>query len=630
MKDNFRLDINGLRALALILVVLFHFNSTLFPAGFIGVDIFFVISGYLMTKIIVNKLDVGEFYLIEFYISRANRIVPSLFFVCLFLLIFGYFFLSPYDYRLLGKHTGTSILFFSNMIYLREAGYFDSSSLDKWLLHTWSLSVEWQFYLLFPILILFSFRLLRTYYHKYLILLLAVFTYLFGIVLTSIDRDLSYYFLPSRSWEMLAGSLVFLFSKDIADKYKRVVLFFGFFLIFISLFLFSEKTPWPGAYALVPVVGAGMVIFSNSRDNYFLNNMIMQTIGRSSYSIYLWHWPILLLSDYFDYSEFWWLGVIFSIIIGYLCYFIIEKRKYSTYRRIRDIYLVKPVYMCFFITLLSVFVFYNNGIKERYPVEFNIVSDSALTSPKRTKCHTSQYQDPNDSCQYFTDDVTWAVIGDSHTVELSYSLAEQLRKNGIGLKHFSFSSCVPSYNLPDDFDRCSRWYNDSINYILNNSNIKNVVLLHRYTEMLFPGEHDVEKLESLYLSEKSSQIMPSFFSAITELSKVKEHVYVFYPVPQLSEHVKKIIGDNYNKNLSLDNLLSQPELDYEYRNRFILGLFDNAHFPSNVHFIKSAPAFCHDGNCFSVKNSKSLYFDDNHPSLYGTEKMVELLNSFSN
>ncbi|HDC4429464.1 TPA: acyltransferase, partial [Enterobacter asburiae] len=151
---KFRHDINGLRAIAVMAVVLFHFNPSMLPGGFIGVDVFFVISGFLMTSIIVGGINNNSFNIAKFYCARANRIIPALSVLCITLLIFGWFNLTPSDYKMLAKHAASSIGFISNIIYMGETGYFDASSHEKWLLHTWSLSVEWQFYIFYPLLII--------------------------------------------------------------------------------------------------------------------------------------------------------------------------------------------------------------------------------------------------------------------------------------------------------------------------------------------------------------------------------------------------------------------------------------------------------------------------------------------
>ena len=152
---QFREDINGLRAIAVIAVVLFHFNSSWMPGGFAGVDVFFVISGFLMTGIIFKGLEQQKFSILRFYVARANRIIPALAILCIILLILGWFYLTPQDYKALGKHAASSVTFVSNVTYWLESGYFDALASEKWLLHTWSLSVEWQFYLIYPLVLVF-------------------------------------------------------------------------------------------------------------------------------------------------------------------------------------------------------------------------------------------------------------------------------------------------------------------------------------------------------------------------------------------------------------------------------------------------------------------------------------------
>lgn len=150
---KFRKDINGLRAIAVIAVVLFHFNASWLPGGFAGVDVFFVISGFLMTGIIFRGIEQDNFSILNFYIARANRIIPALALLCFVLLVFGWFYLTPLEYQSLGKHAASSVSFLSNFTYWSEAGYFAAASHEKWLLHTWSLSVEWQFYIIYPLML---------------------------------------------------------------------------------------------------------------------------------------------------------------------------------------------------------------------------------------------------------------------------------------------------------------------------------------------------------------------------------------------------------------------------------------------------------------------------------------------
>jgi peptidoglycan/LPS O-acetylase OafA/YrhL len=171
---KFRVDINGLRAIAIIGVVLYHFNHEWLSGGFSGVDVFFVISGFLMTSIIFRGLESNSFSLFKFYVDRANRIIPALAFLCFVLVVFGWFYLAPIDYKPLGKHVLSSMEFSSNVTYLSESGYFDNVAYSKWLLHTWSLSVEWQFYILFPVILIILKKFFRFETLKKLLLIATI------------------------------------------------------------------------------------------------------------------------------------------------------------------------------------------------------------------------------------------------------------------------------------------------------------------------------------------------------------------------------------------------------------------------------------------------------------------------
>ncbi|WP_151965893.1 acyltransferase family protein, partial [Acinetobacter soli] len=253
-------DINGLRAYAVVLVVLFHFGILGFSAGFIGVDIFFVISGYLMTGIVIKSLDKGNFSIINFYLSRGIRIVPALFVVCVLLLILGWFFLLPQDYKSLGLHSLSSINFFSNIVYWRESGYFDTSSHNKALLHTWSLSLEWQFYLVFPIIVALLYKIKNS--HKFIALCFLagiIFSLILAILIPFKNAIPGFFLLPFRAWELLLGGMIFFIPKEKVPfpKFTEIA---GFSLIVISCFLFTEQTTWPSYNALVPVLGAFFIL----------------------------------------------------------------------------------------------------------------------------------------------------------------------------------------------------------------------------------------------------------------------------------------------------------------------------------------------------------------------------------
>ncbi len=301
---KFRYDINALRALAVTAVVGYHFNVDFLPGGFAGVDIFFVISGYLMTDIIVSRLQKNSFGVLKFYYDRARRIVPGLLGLCFGLLAFGYFILDPVHYNTLSYTSISAMLFYSNILFNESQGYFSPEYNTKMLLHTWSLSVEWQFYMIYPILLLALNKLSLTRRHMtaFLCAIVAVSLAL-CIYYSSHDQPAAFYLLPQRAWEMAAGGIVALNFKTQAPKYANFLLAAGFLLIGASLFFFNKNMNWPSYWAVAPVLGTCLVIAANRASAWPYRNPAVQTVGKWSYSIYLWHWPIAVMFVYFNYTR---------------------------------------------------------------------------------------------------------------------------------------------------------------------------------------------------------------------------------------------------------------------------------------------------------------------------------------
>lgn len=329
-RADFRPDINGLRAVAVIAVVLFHFRVAGFGGGFVGVDAFFVISGYLMTRIILGPLAEARFSVFGFYLARARRIFPALAALCALLLAYGWASLSPMDYKLLAKHAGASLLFFSNQVYWKESGYFDADAHEKWLLHTWSLSVEWQFYLLYPLLIVAVHRLFRRQ-GGIAGALWAVFlaSLAWSAWLAFANPSKAFFLLPTRAWEMLAGGLIYV-HQDACNRLARKLRWrepAGLAAILAASLWLTPDTPWPGLAALLPVAGAALLILDSGGRTALLGSAPLQGVGRWSYSIYLWHWPIVVwLQQSQSRQGGAWIaaGMAASILLGWLSFRLVE------------------------------------------------------------------------------------------------------------------------------------------------------------------------------------------------------------------------------------------------------------------------------------------------------------------
>lgn len=328
---NFRHDINALRAIAVVSVVLFHFHVPWAWGGFVGVDVFFVISGYLMTQIILKRQAAGTFSIWSFYADRGRRILPALWAVSAAVLLLGCVLMDPLTLQGLARSVASSLTFLSNFDYAAQGGYFGGAAEENWMLHTWSLSVEWQFYLLYPLLFLILARFAANHVRTWLVVLCALSLILCAVVpLFPFDAPLrfSFFLLPTRAWELLIGGLVVVFPLTRLGKGARTaVLVVGLAAILISILTFSRITIWPSLATVLPVIGTAMVIAAARSDAAWTKFPGVPALGRWSYSIYLWHWPVVALLDFLELQGplVSAAGIAISLVLGAASYFAIER-----------------------------------------------------------------------------------------------------------------------------------------------------------------------------------------------------------------------------------------------------------------------------------------------------------------
>jgi len=336
-SPKYRADIDGLRAIAVLSVVGFHAFPNIVRGGFVGVDIFFVISGFLISTIIFQSLEENNFSLFQFYIRRIKRIFPALLVVLVVSFIFGWLVLFPDEYQVLGKHIAGSSVFISNFLLWHESGYFDRVAETKPLLHLWSLGVEEQFYIIWPLLLFFAWK-------KRLNLLSIIFIIMaisFALNMAEVKNNptATFYSPQTRFWELLLGAcLAYLKIKQKDNEVERKLMkstifsFLGILLILISIFSITNEYAYPGWLALLPTVGAAFIILADSRgwfNRKLLANHIMVWFGLISFPLYLWHWPLLSFARIMEGKSPWWVVrismVVVSIFLAWLTYKFIER-----------------------------------------------------------------------------------------------------------------------------------------------------------------------------------------------------------------------------------------------------------------------------------------------------------------
>jgi peptidoglycan/LPS O-acetylase OafA/YrhL len=297
-SESYRPDIDGLRAVSVILVVLFHAGLGV-TGGFVGVDVFFVISGYLITSLILKQQAAGKFDLAEFFARRVRRIIPAVSVMTLATLVLGSFCLSPAAWMNLAQSAVAQTAMVANVWYWRTINYFTTEAELKPLLHMWSLAVEEQFYLVYPFLLVFMGRSSRRTLF-FVLSSLAVVSFVLAESILPIRASAVYYLLPFRAWELLLGGIVSLLPRHRFTRWSEVEVTVGSALVLGPAFLYNAKTPFPGLHALPPCVGAAMIIHGGSWGTTLVGRLLgsrpMVAVGLLSYSIYLWHWPLLALA----------------------------------------------------------------------------------------------------------------------------------------------------------------------------------------------------------------------------------------------------------------------------------------------------------------------------------------------
>ncbi|MCK4111584.1 acyltransferase [Acinetobacter radioresistens] len=638
MGQKFRADINGLRALAVIAVVLFHFNPNWVPGGFAGVDVFFVISGFLMTGIIFKGLKQENFSILKFYIARANRIIPALALLCIILLVFGWLYLTPIEYKALGRHVASSIGFVSNIIYWSESGYFNAESHEKWLLHTWSLSAEWQFYIIYPLILVLMRKFMSIKAMKFALLISTIIGFIFSAIATYKWPDSSYYLLPTRAWEMMIGGIAYLFPLLLHDKNKKLIEALGLVMIVASYFVISENNPWPGYLAFFPVIGTFLVIQAQQNNSPITNNIFAQKIGFWSYSIYLWHWPVVVAINYFSLNAFFvYAGILLSIFLGFLSFKFIESIKFQNQsNKLISLFKCKPLYIALVAGLSGIIVFSNSD--KLTPLRLSAaevaITEQQKRDPREPICGKVT-NGISPGCTYGEGPIKAIVIGDSHSQAQNVAIGNRATLHGGSIMSIGLSGCPTVIGVfredPVSKERnynCGKLISNTLSMVSRDYPNTPIIIINRLSQYIEGHNENNESdlmVPTLFVdkvfNERSlaykNNLKKHMMDTICAFSK-NNPVYLVRPTPELKQNIPRSMF----RSLIVSGkpaLIKIPKEEYIDRQKIAFKMQDEARKKCGVKLLDPSSYLCNKDYCFGDIDHIPLYFDDDHLSSYGSQ-----------
>jgi peptidoglycan/LPS O-acetylase OafA/YrhL len=612
---DYRPEVDGLRAIAVMSVILSHSGLRMFSGGFVGVDVFFVISGYLITSIILADLERGNFSIVNFYERRARRILPALFLVMLVCIPFAWFWLLPRDMKDFSQSLFAVSTFSSNILFWSESGYFDTEAGLKPLLHTWSLAVEEQYYLFFPPFLMLCWKLCK----RWIVALLGI---MFVVSLAAAQWAVyampaaAYYLLPARVWELNIGAIAayYLYKtnrKKISRATGEVCGWFGVVLILYAVFTFSEETRFPGLYALVPTLGAVLIILFATQQTGVgrsVGNKAFVGIGVISYSAYLWHQPLFAFARYKtllepSYPAFLALSVL-ALVLAYFSWKYVE----APFRKSGKIAGRTIVTLSFSFSLFFVSVGYfghaKNGFDDRidrvllgdigheefhkyldekyFDCEPKAVAESALSYGPFLRCKQSHQGTPE-----------IVLLGDSHAEHLFLGLAENLPDKNLAFYIQDGEPYVGNLVFKPIFDE-----------LLSNGQTQQIIFTMYYLEKVDPLD------EGFY---------EGFSSTIKALLKAGKSVTLVGDVPSFNLNPIQCLA----RKLNADCILSIEDVE---RQRMIYDdVLDRLANEFRLNYVRIDETFCSDKICSMSQGDSILYRDNHHLNIIGSKTVGRFL-----
>lgn len=616
-----------------MLVIIFHTHALGVSGGFVGVDIFFVISGYLITRIIYGEMKEGQFSFLHFYERRIRRIFPALFAMLFVTTIVAGLLMMPLEFKGVGETLSATALFYSNILFWQQAGYFDTSGILKPFLHTWSITIEEQFYLLFPLYLLIVYKYMRPLLIPLTLLGMAL-SFALGLWTLSIGKDTAtFYLLPTRAWQFLVGGILALGCipnlKNAAFNNICSVLGLGL-ICAAAFFLLDNTSRFPGINALYPTIGAALLIYSAMHKETFVSKLLslkpIVFIGKISYSLYLWHWPVIVFASYYmmrDPSEIEAIGLIlFCLILSYFSWKFIEQPfrvRNKTYNR-KALFGLSALAITLFASA-GYYISKSDGIPSRFNDEIlglAYVHKGPQTELIKISGEPWVLKKIGDK----TNEPSFLIIGDSHANAVSGGIHEVALSQNISGILIKQPGCIPTLDItPNELSaECSAFNKFTRNY-MKDLNIDHIVLIARWS--VYPkwisktSVHGGNEQSRARTSQLLNQTIQTYQKKGIKVTLVSE-------VPRMPKTLApSILGRNlYLHGERTDEKLTKKQhLEYQ---KFALPILESAARENGITLIHPYKTLCPNEYCDAVKDGKNLYYDDDHLSTYGAKSISSI------
>ena len=643
--SHYRPDIDGLRALAVLAVLLFHYRVPGFRGGFVGVDVFFVISGFLITGLIDGEMREGRFSLRRFYERRIRRIFPALFALLIGATIAAGLIFFPSSLARFGKSLFATALFGANFEFWHEAGYFDVAADQKPLLHLWSIAVEEQFYLLFPaLLLLIGARSKR----RSLVVVSVIFVASLAFSIWSARHATSagYYLLPSRMWELMLGALLALGAAPLpaSRPLQEGLSVAGLLLIAFGVFAYSPATRFPGAAALAPCLGAALIIAASESAalNRALSMKPVVFVGLISYSLYLWHWPIYVfartrLTHPLTTSETAFL-IALSFALAVLSWRFIERpfRGKITWRS-AALFTSAGAAMAI-SAACALFIVDMRGLPQRFSPQIrSILAEENDSESRMHECFgmTAADVERGRLCQIGAkvQEASFMLWGDSHAdalIPAVQSLAK--RQNRAGL-FAGTDSCPPLLGVGRaDTAKCEA-FNDAVAKVATSKAIREVILEARWAKNAEGSSFGPEAQPRIRLYDDISEgrteretrdvFYRGLDRTVRRLTKAGKKVVLVASVPEVGFPVPPVLARMKMRDPGATITTSIAR--YRERQKFVLWAFGQMHNRYSAKVVYPDRVFCHGGACRISMRGRPLYRDGHHLSTFGAQQLTPLL-----